>query len=97
MNPTKAEKKYWDKIASLGCIACRIDGYHNPLVSIHHTQGRTKKGAHMLVLALCAGHHQNGTGNDKKMLAVHPFKRRFEAKYGSQKILIDMTNELLKG
>ena len=95
MNPTKAEKQYWDEVASLGCIACRIDGYRNQLVSIHHCHGRTKKGAHMLVLPLCAGHHQNGTGNDKNMLAIHPFKRQFEAKYGSQEELMKKVNDLL--
>lgn len=95
MTPTKAEKAHWDKVASLGCIACLIDGYRNPLVSIHHVDGRTKKGAHMKVLGLCAGHHQDGTGNDKNMIAVHPFKRRFEAKYGTQESLIEKTNELI--
>ena len=95
MNPTKAEKQYWDEVASLGCIACRIDGYRNPLVSIHHCHGRTKKGAHMLVLPLCAGHHQNGTGNDKNMLAIHPFKHQFEAKYGAQEELMQKVNDLL--
>lgn len=97
MNPTKAEKAHWDNVAQLGCIACRIDGYRNPLVSIHHTQGRTKKGAHMLVLGLCAGHHQDGTGNDKKMIAIHPFKRKFCEKYGSQQELLIKTNQLLQG
>ena len=96
MNPTKQEKEYWSRIAEFGCIACRIDGYRNPIVSIHHCDGRTKKGSHMKVIALCAGHHQDGTGNDKTMLAIHPFKRRFEAKYGTQQELMDMTNKLLE-
>ena len=97
MNPTKAEKAHWDKVAQLGCIACLADGYRNPLVSIHHINGRTKKGAHIQVLALCAGHHQDGTGNDKNMLAIHPFKRRFETKYGTQQELLIKTNQLLQG
>lgn len=84
MNPTKAEKQYWDRLASLGCIACRLDGHINTYVSIHHINGRTSHGCHRQVLALCAGHHQDGTGNDKTMIAVHPYKRRFEAKYGPQ-------------
>ena len=88
MTPTKAEKQHWDKVAQLGCIACIKDGYRNPLVSIHHIDGRTKKGAHMKVLPLCAGHHQDGTGNDKNMIAVHPYKARFEAAYGKQEDLL---------
>ena len=88
MTPTKAEKQHWDKVASIGCIACIKDGYRNPLVSIHHIDGRTKKGAHMKVLPLCAGHHQDGTGNDKNMIAVHPYKARFEEAYGKQEELL---------
>ena len=93
---TKAEKQYLDRVANIGCIACLIDGYHQPLVSIHHCDGRTKPGAHMKVLGLCAGHHQDGTGNDKNMLAIHPFKRKFCEKYGSQESLIQKTDELIK-
>ena len=96
MNPTKAEKQYWDRLANLGCIACRIDGVHNPVVSIHHIDGRTKPGCHKLVLPLCAGHHQDGTDNDKSRIAVHPYKRRFEARYGSQMALKVMCDELLE-
>lgn len=93
--PTKTEKKYWEAVASLGCIACKKDGYLNMVVSIHHCDGRTKKGAHMKVLPLCAGHHQDGTGNDKNMIAIHPYKKRFETKYGTQQELMDKVNEQL--
>jgi hypothetical protein len=92
---TKDEKKHQAKVAALGCIACMIDGNHSPVVSIHHCYGRTKKGAHMLVLPLCAGHHQDGTGNDKTMIAIHPYKARFQAKYGTQAELLAKTLELI--
>lgn len=87
-NPTKLDKQFWDTVASIGCIACIKDGYRNPIVSIHHINGRTKLGAHRQVLPLCAGHHQDGTGNDKNIIAVHPFKKRFEAKYGKKEDLL---------
>jgi hypothetical protein len=96
-NPTKAELEYWDRAASFGCIACRIDGRFNPVVSIHHTEGRTKPGCHKKVFPLCAGHHQNGTGNDKTLIAIHPFKRRFEARYGTQGQLVEMMYHLVHG
>lgn len=95
-NPTKEERAYWDRLAMLGCIACRIDGRYNPIVSIHHIDGRTKPGAHKKVLPLCSGHHQNGTGNDKSLIAVHPFKRRFENAYGTQEQLQEMCDHLLE-
>ena len=94
--PTKAEKEYWNRLAGLGCIACMIDHMHQPEVSIHHVDGRMKPGCHMLVLPLCAGHHQAGTGNDKSLIAVHPDKARFEARYGTQEELMARCAALLE-
>lgn len=94
-SPSAAEKRFHDQLAALGCIACRIDGNHNPTVSIHHIDGRTKPGAHMRVLPLCAGHHQDGYGIPG-LIAVHPFKRRFEDRYGSQYELLAMCEQLLE-
>jgi hypothetical protein len=93
--PTKDEKALWSRIASLGCIACSKDGHVNMEVSIHHIDGRTKPGAHCKVLALCAGHHQDGTGWPG-LIAVHPWKARFEQKYGRQEDLLAETLERLK-
>lgn len=93
--PSVAERRFHDRLASLGCIACRIDGNHNPMVSIHHIDGRTKPGAHMRVLPLCAGHHQDGCGIPG-LIAVHPYKRRFEDRYGSQYELLAMCEQLLE-
>jgi len=88
--PTKADKQLWTRLADLGCIACRKDGVFQPLVSIHHIEGRTKPGAHRMVLPLCAGHHQDqGDGR----IAVHPWKARFEKRYGRQ---IDLLSECLE-
>ena len=86
---TAAEIEFQNRISQVGCIACRHDGNRNDYVSIHHIRGRTQKGAHYDVLPLCAGHHQDGTGNDKSMIAVHPWKARFEAWYGTQYELLD--------
>lgn len=96
MSPSKKEKELWNAIAELGCIACRKDGRFNPYVLIHHCDGRTKPGAHKKVLALCAGHHQDGSGAID-LIAVHPYKARFEAKYGTQEELMQETkNQLIK-
>ena len=94
-NPTKSELAYWDRVAAIGCIACRIDGRYNPVVSIHHVDGRTNPGCHKKVLPLCAGHHQHGTGNDKSLIAIHPFTRRFEDRYGTQEQLMEMRDHIL--
>ena len=94
MNPTAAQKRFHNQIAELGCIACMKDGQHNMLVSIHHIDGRTKPNAHWLVLPLCSGHHQDGTGV-RGLIAVHPWKRRFEQKYGSQIDLLEECKRLI--
>lgn len=94
---TKKEHEYHDQVARLGCIACMLDGNINLYVSIHHCHGRTQRGAHMKVLPLCAGHHQDGTGPDKTMIAIHPYKARFEQKYGTQEALMSLVTELLDG
>lgn len=82
---TPADIELHDRLANeIGCIACIKDGNRNTYVSIHHIDGRTKPSCHQLVLPLCAGHHQDKTGEDKTLLAVHPWKKRFEKRYGTQ-------------
>ena len=90
---TAAEHLLWDRLASeIGCIACMKDGRFNSHVSIHHVDGRTKPGCHLLVLPLCAPHHQDdGSG----AVAVHPWKARFEARYGTQAELMALCQYLL--
>jgi hypothetical protein len=91
-SPSKAEKAYWGKLANIvGCIACRLDGIANHHVSIHHCAGRTTSGCHRKVLTLCAAHHQTGGEG----IAIHPFKKQWEARYGTQQELMDMCNEIL--
>ena len=93
MNSTRAEKKYWDLLAQeVGCIACRLDGNINTHVSVHHCHGRTKQGAHMQVLPLCGSHHQTG-GED--VPSIHPWKARFEQKYGTQEELMQLCRSIL--
>lgn len=93
---TAEERELWDAMAKqVGCIACRIEGHFNDYVSIHHIDGRTKPGCHKRVLPLCAGHHQDGAGEDKSMIAVHPHKARFEQRYGSQEALMTQALEIL--
>ena len=90
--PTKADKALWQALAAYGCIACRKDGTINRHVSIHHIDGRTKPGAHRKVLPLCAEHHQTG-GMDAP--AIHPWKARFEQRYGRQEdLLAEMLGEI---
>ena len=84
-----------DKAASIGCIACLLEGRVVMEVSIHHINGRTKPGAHFEILPLCAGHHQEGTGA-KGLLAIHPWKARFTERYGSERWLLFALHRLIE-
>lgn len=93
--PTVEQKRFWDLLArEIGCIASRKDGFFDPVVTIHHIDGRTKPDAHWLVLPLSAGNHQDGTGAPGR-IAVHPYKARFEAQYGTQRELLRECIEIL--
>lgn len=89
---TAEEVKLHDRVAALGCICCRIDGIFNPVVSIHHADGRTKPFAHHDVLPLCGPHHQKLVPD---VLAIHGDKRRWQARYGNQYDLIQMAMDEL--
>lgn len=86
-NVSAEAKRFHDLLARVvGCAACRFGhGRLNDFVSIHHCDGRTKADAHYFVLPLCAPHHQTGVGG---VWSVHPWKKRFEEKYGTQEELL---------
>jgi hypothetical protein len=94
VNPSRSEKLYWSRLVStVGCIACRIEhGIVNTHCSIHHNDGRTKPGAHMNVLPLCGPHHQTGGEG----VAIHPFKRQWERKFGTQVELKATCDQILE-
>jgi len=93
---TSDERQYHDEMAKLGCIACRLDGVANSFVVIHHIDGRTKKNAHMEVLPLCSNHHQHDDTDPAGRIGVHPWKARFEKRYGGQYQLLAMCNNLIE-
>lgn len=57
--PTVAERVVMDALGKLPCIACLQHGKESPLISLHHIDGRTKPGAHLLQIPLCVYHHQH--------------------------------------
>lgn len=82
--PTADEARFMDAMASLGCLACAKDGIENSHISLHHIDGRTKEGAHYLVLALCSFHHQQDDSDPMGRISVHGSRKRFESRYGTQ-------------
>lgn len=69
--PTAAEKKAMHALARLSCVACALHGVDQPIISLHHINGREKPGAHFYVLPLCKWHHQHAA--PKEIRAIYPW------------------------
>ena len=91
--PTASELKHMSRVSELGCIACYKMGFKFVPCEIHHTEGKTKKDAHFKVLPLCYEHHRKGT--EENPTSRHPWKKRFEKEYGTEKELLELVERLL--
>lgn len=81
--PNAEERAWMDWITSYGCIACRIDGLGFTPPAVHHILRGGRRLGHRYTLPLCdPGHHQGGEA--KGMVSRHPWKARFEARYGTE-------------
>lgn len=86
--PTAEEARFMDRMGKLPCIACRKDGWTNHVISLHHIDGRTKPGAHFLVLPLCGPHHQQDDTDPRGRISLHGAKKTFQARYGTERELL---------
>ena len=87
---TKREKAYLDRVAYLGCVVCRNQGYGDTPAQIHHIragQGMSQRASNYLVIPLCPQHHTDGG----KGVAIHAGQQSFEAIYGSELELLAQT------
>lgn len=85
--PTVAEARWMDAIVRYGCIACRIDGGMQRAPAVHHLLRGGVRMGHLFTLPLCdPGHHQGG--EQFGMVSRHPWKARFEEKYGTEAELL---------
>lgn len=90
--PTAAEKQWMNRVSTYGCYCCRRMGLMNDNILIHHVDGRTKPGAHFLVIPLCATHHEYNSAD-----GLHANIGRWRRIYGRErdivKFLFDYFNE----
>jgi len=102
----KMDRARFDMLRRIGCIACRKDGHRNDQIDVHHlTEGGRRLG-HQQTIPLCPWHHrgvipflpypveQKYLHLTAPSLAVS--RRDFEAKYGTQRELLDEVNKLLE-
>lgn len=93
----KTSKIRYEKLTELGCMLSDKWGHEcEGKVDCHHPigiewRGMSQKAPNNCTIPLChSGHHQFGKN------AIHQMgKRPWEEKYGSQKDLLDLTNELI--
>jgi len=90
---TNDEKTFHAAVRDLGCIVCRQAGVQNDCEIHHILQGGRRKGERF-VLGLCALHHRGGADCDQ-YTSRHPWRKAFEAKYGSEMSLLAKSRELI--
>lgn len=91
---TAAEKRHLNRVAGLGCIVCRNEGYGESPAARHHIragQGMSQRASNYEVLPLCGAHHQTGGFG----VAIHAGQKTWEAKFGTELELLAQVRELL--
>ena len=86
-------KDHYSAVAALGCLACKKDGFGHVEPQLHHPFGR-KGENEWKVIGLCATHHISGLNNGL-FVSVHPWKKRFHAKYGTATDMLAEVERLL--
>jgi hypothetical protein len=93
--PTRQEKDWMLSIRPVGCIVCILHEGIAPFSTpeehtcIHHIDGQTKPGAHLLTVPLCHAHHQG------MMNSRHQNKRLFVKCFGTEDELLEKVKRIL--
>ena len=89
----KAERDHISKVVESCCIACRLNGIDDSQAEAHHIGNGTmgKKASNFEVIALCPIHHRSGGHG----VAVHAGRKAFEAVFGTEQELLEMTINML--
>lgn len=91
---TVDEAERMDRVVAWGCVACRLDRVAPRPTAIHHLLRGGVRMGHRYTIGLCdPGHHQDGAPIG--LTSRHPWKARFEARYGSELQLLALTDEAL--
>ena len=90
---TKAERDHMGAVAALGCVVCRNLGFGETPAEVHHIGNGTlgKKASNYETIPLCEIHHRNGGHG----VAVHAGRKTFEARYGTERELLEQTRREL--
>ena len=89
---TKDQKRWQNLVRALGCIVCQGEGVDSP-AEIHHLLMGSRRIGEDSVLGLCQIHHR-GQINTAEAVSRHPWRREFEARYGTEEELMEKTRKL---
>jgi hypothetical protein len=90
---TKSQKAFQDRVRALGCIVCQGEGVHSEC-DLHHLLRGSRRIGEDSVIALCPMHHRSGV-NTEEFVSRHPWRREFEARYGTEAELLEKTMSLV--
>lgn len=101
--PTTKEKKRWQRMSELGCIACLLDGIPNVPGEIHHMLSGGRRVSHTFTTCLCCWHHRGILPEGRRTeeyAAVHgpslaAMPRAFRKRYGDEFELFEIQEALL--
>lgn len=90
-------------LVDIGCIACVLDGRHGTPPDIHHlVEGRKRLGDDHTI-PLCPWHHRGvpcGSSAKETEEVLGPSlarnKREFVERYGTERELLEMVNEIIR-
>lgn len=94
MARSKADKRHLDRVAALGCLACKGMGYEDSPAEIHHIRkfgSMGKKASDRAAIPLCFKHHRTGGYG----VAIHSGQARWEELYGTEYSLLCHVYELI--
>lgn len=84
---TKRERDYMSRVASLGCLVCRLIGHGPTPAQLHHAreeQGGGQRAGNFCVIPLCEPHHTGPQG-------IHGDKTYMRILKVTEMDLLDMT------
>lgn len=84
---TVEEAAWMSAAQAVGCIVCGLQFDRRVSAEIHHLKQGDRRRGHLWTIPLCHGHHQGGAG-DGLFISRHPWKKRFEAAYGTEESLL---------
>ncbi len=91
--PTASQRRRFDKIASLGCLPCQLDGIHGTPATVSHCHDHGNRD-HSRAYPACPQHHL-ATFAVPGIPNRHATPEEFRERYGSDQELHELTRRLL--